>query len=259
MTTRSAATAANSAVVQVRPANAGEVDRIARVVLNASVDTVDSAWLVDDRPDRLAMFAIVWPAVADYALAHGRVDVAIDAPGVVVGAAIWLPSAVRDLDAERQLLARAGRYADRFRRYQDLLIAQQQTVPTGWQLITVAVQHGRRSQGVGSALLRYRHVVLDRYGLPAYVAAAAASLRNLARRHGYQPASDAVLLPDGGPALWPMARQPAPPGTEPGTDAGPHPLPDDRTDAPHPGHEPTPGSRQRAWLAAPRPSRGGRL
>jgi len=226
--------AAAGAAVTVRPAMAPatigteaganirvavEVDQIARVLLAATLDTPDSVWLIKDRGARLSVFAVFWPAVVHHGLAHGHVDVAVDGVGATLAAGIWLDPTAEGHDAYRQLLTGlCGEHADRFGQYEAARTVAQPPAGSGrrsLRLAWLAVARRWQGQGIGTALLRHRHAVLDRHGVSAYLTSTSSGFRDLAVRHGYRPAAPTVVLPDGGPSLWRMLRRPPPLTTEP--------------------------------------------
>jgi ribosomal protein S18 acetylase RimI-like enzyme len=76
-----------------------------------------------------------------------------------------------------------------------------------WYLLYVAAATGRRGTGVGSAVLR---PVLDRCDdedIPAYLEATTDRSRALYRRQGFEDMEE-LALPDGGPVMYPMWREP---------------------------------------------------
>jgi GNAT superfamily N-acetyltransferase len=78
-------------------------------------------------------------------------------------------------------------------------------------LAILAVRPGCQGRGIGTALLNARHRDLDRDGVPAYLEASSPRARDLYLRHGYtlRPGGP-FRLPEGGPPMWPMWREPAP-------------------------------------------------
>jgi GNAT superfamily N-acetyltransferase len=64
-----------------------------------------------------------------------------------------------------------------------------------------------QSRGIGSALLRAMLGRADALGVPAYHEATSPRNRALYERHGYVVSGE-FTLPDGGPTLWPMWREP---------------------------------------------------
>jgi predicted N-acetyltransferase YhbS len=76
-------------------------------------------------------------------------------------------------------------------------------------LAFLAVRPSRQCRGIGSALLDRHHARLDDAGVPAYLEANHPRNRELYLRHGYRDRAE-IQLPDGGPAVWPMWREPRP-------------------------------------------------
>jgi GNAT superfamily N-acetyltransferase len=64
-----------------------------------------------------------------------------------------------------------------------------------------------QSRGIGSAFLRDMLQRADEQGMPAYHEATSPRNRALYERHGYENLG-AFDLPDGGPTLWRMWREP---------------------------------------------------
>jgi GNAT superfamily N-acetyltransferase len=128
------------------------------------------------------------------------------------GAAIWYPpdswepSRWQDLRQTPALarifgrrLAPAGRVQVQLRRHHPQ--------PAHWYLYYLGTRPGRQSAGIGTALLRPMLERCDSEGVPAYLEATSARNRSLYRRHGFED-QKALNLPDGGPPMYPMWRQP---------------------------------------------------
>jgi ribosomal protein S18 acetylase RimI-like enzyme len=84
--------------------------------------------------------------------------------------------------------------------------------PTGiphHHLAILAVHPDRQRRGIGTALLDAHHATLEEEGTPAYLEASSPRARDLYLTHGYtlQPGAP-FYLPDDGPPLWPMWREP---------------------------------------------------
>jgi GNAT superfamily N-acetyltransferase len=129
------------------------------------------------------------------------------------GAAVWFPpgrweSTRREdlLDAPRwvAVLGRRLLVADRARK---ALVAHHRELPPHWYLLYLGTIPGRQSQGVGSALLRAVLTECDADRTPAYLEASCERNRELYRRHGFMP-QEPLALPDGGPTMYPMWREP---------------------------------------------------
>lgn len=76
-----------------------------------------------------------------------------------------------------------------------------------WYLLYVGTVAGRRGSGVGSALLRPVLELCDTQAIPAYLEATNERNRSLYLRHGFTDLAP-LQLPDGGPVVLPMWREP---------------------------------------------------
>jgi GNAT superfamily N-acetyltransferase len=74
-------------------------------------------------------------------------------------------------------------------------------------LDSLGVVPERQGRGLGSALMRPVLERCDADGLPAYLNAGSVRSRDLYRRHGFD-VTEEFSLPDGGPPLWRMWREP---------------------------------------------------
>lgn len=80
---------------------------------------------------------------------------------------------------------------------------------THWYLAVVGTEPSRQRQGVGSALLAPVLDRCDRDFLPAYLESSREDNVAFYRRHGFDVTAP-LDLPDGGPRIWPMWREPRP-------------------------------------------------
>lgn len=76
-----------------------------------------------------------------------------------------------------------------------------------WYCQFLATRPALQGRGIGSAQLRRVLQRADRDGIPAYHEATTARNRAFYQRHGYVSQGE-VALPDGGPTLWRMWREP---------------------------------------------------
>lgn len=119
---------------------------------------------------------------------NGKIDVAVDETGKVLGAALWI-----DPEGQRGNFLTDLRSLPRY--FKILGIALPQGVLTElrllrarpqfkhWYLYTIGVHANARSQGVGAALLDFRRQQLGEY--PAYLEASTFRSAALYRRHGF--------------------------------------------------------------------------
>jgi GNAT superfamily N-acetyltransferase len=195
---------------RVERADARDVDVLARVIADAFFDLAVSSWLVPDPGDRRAIFAAYFRLHVEHALSKGLVltTPARDA------AALWIrvrangPVTPPDGYHER-LAAVTGSHLARFQALDDGFDRHHPVGVAHAYLAILAVRPDRQRLGIGTALLRVRHAILDREAIPAYLEASDAAKRDIYLEHGYVLWPDApIILPDGGPELFPMWREP---------------------------------------------------
>ena len=142
-------------------------------------------------------------------------------------------------DYAARLAEVTGQWADRFSAFDAVLDRHHPTGVAYHYLAILAVRPDRQGEGIGSALLRAYHQVLDREpDALAYLEAAELRSRQLYRRHGYLP-SGLFYLPGDGPAMWPMVRPPRSRSRLPRQDTpGPISATTPRADVPRPRSAP---------------------
>ena len=194
----------------VRRATPADVPALARVLADAFYDDPAGRWFFPQartRRRRLERFFRL-VALERMALPHDEVHTTED----LAGAALWMPPGSLESStlAELLLLPRIVRSCgpDTARTLRNIA-AMDAVHPhePHWYLPQIGVATGRQGQGIGSALLR---PVLDRCdaeGMPAYLEATTTRSRDLYARHGFEVV-EVMTLPDGGPPLWRMWRDP---------------------------------------------------
>jgi GNAT superfamily N-acetyltransferase len=203
--TSSAAPAAVRAVLQ-------DLDVLSQVIAAAFGDLPPSRWLVSDPAARARVLPGIFRILLDWAMAAGTVTTTPDRDA----AALWIPAGISPPspppDYPARVAAAAGDLAARFAAFDAALEEHHPAgAPHEW-LAILAVRPGRQGRGTGSALLRARHRHLDRAGLGAYLEAATPRARDLYLRHGYTLRPGAPLyLPEDGPPMWGMWRDPQQP------------------------------------------------
>jgi GNAT superfamily N-acetyltransferase len=193
----------------VAPAQEADIDVLSQVIADAFGDLPQSRWLVPDDDARRVIFPRYFRIYVEHVMASGTVHTTTDR----TAAALWLPpgkpGAAQPPGYDERLAAVTGPWVDRFRSF-DATLSQHHPAGTGYHhLAILAVRPGRQRQGTGSLLLRAYHDVLDHHGTPAYLEAATRRTTWLYLRHGYTFRTGAPFyLPDGGPPMWPMWRDP---------------------------------------------------
>ncbi|RZU74647.1 acetyltransferase (GNAT) family protein [Micromonospora kangleipakensis] len=162
-------------------------------------------WLVPDEAKREAVLADNFEILVDHAMRHGIVHGTADRSAV----AVWFPQAGEPApppaDYDARLAAACGEWTPRFQHLDELFEANHPHADHH-HLAFLAVAPQRQGSGLGSALLRHHHAVLDAEGVRGYLEASSERSRDLYARHGYR-AAEPFRLPDGS-AFHPMWRDP---------------------------------------------------
>ncbi|MCQ8773304.1 GNAT family N-acetyltransferase [Streptomyces telluris] len=213
-----------ASVPGIRRARPEERDAISLLLGESFMEDPVSGWVFPDEAHRRAVHPGFFGVFLDAALRDGWVDVTDD----LSAAALWIPvqvdgagDACADADADAgegegdggdeemsELLAMADPENDRARIVAELTEAAHPGDRAHYYLPTIVAAPGRRGEGRGRALLT---TVLDRCdeeGMPAYLEASNARSRGLYERLGFALTGTPIDLPDGGPRMWPMWREP---------------------------------------------------
>lgn len=203
-----------SADHRVEIADANDVNILAQVIADAFFGLAVSRWLVPNPLPRRAIFPSYFRIHVERALDDGLV---LTTPARDV-AALWIPVAPDGPpeppeEYHEELAILTGRHLARFQALDAAFDRHHPVGATHEHLAILAVRPDRQRLGIGTAMLHARHAILDRDGTPAYLEASDPAKRELYRKHGYVPRPDApIRLPDGGPELFPMWREPRRPG-----------------------------------------------
>jgi ribosomal protein S18 acetylase RimI-like enzyme len=212
MSTTATATATTSvpARIPVRRARAEEADRLARVLARAFLDDPVTEWFLPDPSDRFErlerMYQLLMvPDALDDDEAYTTGD------GAAV--ALWVPAGkpkpglVGNLRLMTKVARVFGRHAPRALRGLSYMESKFPEQPHA-HLVFIGTDPDRQGEGLGSELLRQTLPRLDRRGIPAYLEASTLKSRELYLRHGFVD-MDEMRMPDDGPPLWRMWREPA--------------------------------------------------
>ena len=77
-----------------------------------------------------------------------------------------------------------------------------------WYLHFLGTEPARQGRGIGSAVLKPMLDTCDAQGLPAYLEATSERNRSLYMRNGFEDHGEPLRLPDDGPLMFPMWREP---------------------------------------------------
>ena len=169
-------------------------------------------WLLPDEKARTKRLSRVFAAMTrHHHLARGGVEVACDGPGVGA-AALWDPPGQWQETRRAQLAMTPtflwvfGLRAMRGRALQELMQREHPEEPH-WYLAIIGSDPSVRSKGFGHALMASRLDRVDAEHAPAYLESSKPENIAYYQRFGFDVAGE-ILLPDGGPTMWPMWRQP---------------------------------------------------
>ncbi|AYF78064.1 N-acetyltransferase [Nocardia yunnanensis] len=197
--------------ITVRPAQLSDVPEVARVLGIAFCDDPIVEWLIRDDATRGRRAAALFAAQARHHFVPlGGVEVACNAAGSIVGAALWAPPGrwhADDADSLRQLPQLVWAFRHRLivaARLADRMMTAHPREPH-WYLAVIGTLPGVRGQGYGQALLRSRLDRCDAYGVPAYLESSKPANVPYYERFGFD-VTGTLDVTGGGPPLWPMWR-----------------------------------------------------
>jgi GNAT superfamily N-acetyltransferase len=189
----------------IRPADTADIARLSLLLADAFLISPVGDWLIPDIGERRTVYLRYFEIFVRHGLDHGIVDVTPDLTGV----AIWHRrdgTAPAPDNYDERLADATGPWGDRFRAL-DKTFDEFHLRTFHHHLLFLGVLPSAQSRGIGSALLRHHHARLDAGGIPAYLEASMPRNRDLYLRHAYT-AQEPFYLPDDGPPLWPMWREP---------------------------------------------------
>jgi GNAT superfamily N-acetyltransferase len=193
----------------VIPADPRDAAVLADVIAAAFHPLDVSRWLIPDEAARRDIFPAYFQMYVEHAMDDGIVLTDPTRSSV----ALWLPAGPGKPQApdgyDERLATITGPH---LRRFQQLDQAFDQHHPTGiphQHLAILATRPDRQRTGLGTALLNTHHAILDQDQTPAYLEASDLAKRAIYLGFGYADHGDApIALPDGGPVMWPMWRDP---------------------------------------------------
>jgi GNAT superfamily N-acetyltransferase len=192
----------------IRRAATTDTTAVAATVAAGFFDDPVTRWLLPDVDRRREVILATFEVYVDAYLRHGETYLTTDGNG----AAVWLPPNTELLTPAQEgtfgeaLADVLGPDVDRIYQLDEIFAEHHPTEPLYYCqfLATVPAFQGR---GIGSAFLRDMLRRADSEGIPAYHEATSPRNRALYERHGYVSQGE-FTLPDGGPRLWRMWRDP---------------------------------------------------
>jgi ribosomal protein S18 acetylase RimI-like enzyme len=197
---------------QARPARKADIRELSRTLARAFYDDPVTAWMLPDDNARAAQLIGLFATLTRrHHLAGGGVEVACDGPGVGA-AALWDPpnrwrhSRWEELAMMPNFIRVFGLRSARARTVQELMKQEHPEEPH-WYLAVIGSDTTVRGQGFGQALMRSRLDRCDAEYCPAYLESSKPENVPYYERFGFTVTRE-IKLPDGGPTLWAMWRDP---------------------------------------------------
>lgn len=201
--------------IDVRPAVRADIGELSKVLGRAFYDDPVMAWMLPDPVARQRRLHRLFAALTRYHhLSRGGVEVASAVPAdPAIGAcALWDPpggwqhTTAEELRAMPSLVLTFGRTLRRGQQVDELMKRHHPEEPH-WYLAVIGSDPSVRGSGQGHALMRSRLDRCDAEHAPAYLESSNPVNIGYYQRFGFEVTGE-IRLPDGGPPMWPMWRQP---------------------------------------------------
>jgi len=189
----------------IRVATRDDATAVAALIGESFRDLAVSTWLVPDSFVRQRVLTGNFQIIVESALDNGEVHLV-----GATAAAVWFHGPPPEPpDYRARLEAACAPYTSRFRTLDSAFEDHHPISAPHHYLAFLATRPGHRDRGLGSALLNHHHARLQLAGIPSYLEATSSDAARLYHRHGYRYLGNRFHLPDDGPPLWPMWRDPA--------------------------------------------------
>ncbi|MEH3133449.1 MAG: GNAT family N-acetyltransferase [Mycolicibacterium neoaurum] len=197
---------------QVRPAARSDVDALCRVLGRALFDDPVMAWMLPaPQARRRKLHKLFAGLTRHHHLARGGVEIA-GAESGIAAAALWDPpdqwrhTPAEELRAAPSMLLTFGKAVRRGMQVSELMKRSHPDEPH-WYLAVIGSDPQVRGDGFGHALMRSRLDRCDAEFAPAYLESSNPDNIGYYQRFGFEVTGE-ITLPDGGPVMYPMWRDP---------------------------------------------------
>lgn len=197
---------------QARSAQQSDIRELGHTMGRAFYDDPVAMWILPDDDRRKKFLGTLFATMTrHHHLPGGGVEVATDGPGIGA-AALWDPpdgwrESTRVQLAQIPMFLRVfGLRSARGRQVQEMMKRAHPEEPH-WYLAAIGSDPTVRGQGFGQVLLRSRLQRCDAEYCPAYLESSKPENVPYYQRFGFQVTGE-ITIPDGGPTLWPMWRDP---------------------------------------------------
>ena len=197
----------------VRPTTKADLPAMSAVLGRAFFDDPVMNWMMPADAARAKGLPILFGALArHHFLAQGACEVAVAADGTVGGATLWSPpggwrqSTYSDLRMMPAMIRAFGRRAQAGASIAEFMKKRHPEEPH-WYLSVIGTDPAMRGTGLGFALMRSRLDRVDAEHAPAYLESSKPENVPYYERFGFEVTQE-LVVPDGGPTLWAMWRNP---------------------------------------------------
>jgi GNAT superfamily N-acetyltransferase len=200
------------ATIDVRPGRRSDVSALSNTLARAFYQDPVMLWMLPDakaRSQKLpSLFAVL---TRHHHLGGGGVEVASNG-SVIAAAALWDPpgrwqhTRLEELRALPRLIWTFRRESAKGKAITELMKKAHPEEPH-WYLAVIGSDPDVRGQGYGQALMRSRLDRCDAEHAPAYLESSNPVNVPYYQQFGFEVTGE-IVLPDGGPSLWPMWRRP---------------------------------------------------
>lgn len=198
--------------IEARPARKADIPTLSQVLGRAFYDDPVTMWMLPDAKARSARLPRLFATLTrHHHLAGGGVEVACDGPSIGA-ASLWDPPNRWKQTAREQLamlpsIIRTFGYRAAGARDVIELMKRHHPEEPHWYLAVIGSDTAVRGKGFGQALMRSRLDRCDAEHCPAYLESSKPENVPYYERFGFTVTGE-VVLPNGGPTLWPMWRAP---------------------------------------------------
>ena len=195
---------------QMQLAEPNDIPRMATSLARAFVDDPVANWMLPRarRHTRMiAMFTLLLHSHVSFAATYSTPD--------GVGAAVWAPPGRWRLDIDAMdasvegYVSIFGPNLARAIEVHTMLEDNHPTDPPHWYLAALGTHPDWQGNGIGTALMQPVLARSDAEGLPAYLESSKERNISYYRRVGFEVTGE-IHVPNGGPSLWSMWREPQP-------------------------------------------------
>jgi ribosomal protein S18 acetylase RimI-like enzyme len=198
--------------IDIRPAQKGDVRDISRLLAEAFYDDPVMSWMLPDDRTRLKALTRAFAGLTRHHFLSRAGSEVGSRDGTVGAATLWDPPGRRKGSRLEELLMMPTMlWAFRSRVPASVavmeLMEKHHPEDPHWYLMVIGSDPSVRGAGFGRSLMRSRLDRCDAEGVPAYLENSNPRNESYYLRFGFEVTGE-IELPDGGPSMWPMWRNP---------------------------------------------------